>query len=344
MFRRVMGGPPFLGSVRDQVERRLQRFVDAKRTEASEIAPEATELVQAVEGLTMRGGKRLRPQVVAAAYLASRPDGDLAATIEVGAALELLQSFLLIHDDWMDRDDERRGGPSVHALLRERHGDAHLGASLAILAGDLASVYAAELFAQAPFADRRRAEAIDAYHRMQREVFFGQQLDLIASPRVERMYDLKTGSYTVRGPFRLGALLADAPAEHLAALDRLAAPLGVAFQLRDELLGTFGDPAVTGKPAGGDLRSGKHTSLVEEARATGSEAQKDAIARVHGRADAKPGDVARAAEALVASGARERVEGRLREHIGAAEEELERLPLDTAPLRAVADLLAFRDR
>jgi geranylgeranyl diphosphate synthase type I len=187
--------------IRERVEERLRRFFDDKREEAAALAPESTELVEAIFELTLRGGKRLRARVAAAAFRSVRSDGDIASTVDVGAAIEMLQTFLLVHDDWMDCDEERRGGPSVWAALRDRHGDPHLGASLAILAGDLAAVYAQELLVGAPFPEEKRGPALDAFHRMQREVFFGQQLDLVASRDVERMYDLKTGSYTVtRGP------------------------------------------------------------------------------------------------------------------------------------------------
>lgn len=362
-----------MGAVRDGVETRLRAFLDDRRRDAVETCPESVELVDAIAGLTLRGGKRLRPQVAAAAFLGVRPDGDPADTVDAGAAIEMLQTFLLIHDDWMDLDEERRGGPSVWAWLRDRHGDAHLGASLAVLAGDLAAVYASELIAGAPFPDRRRGDAFDAFLQMQREVFFGQHLDLVAGREdvpdfsaagaarpggmaaegvggrrplstVERMYDLKTGSYTVRGPMRLGALLADAEPRQLEALDRLAAPLGIAFQLRDELLGTFGDARVLGKPTGNDLRAGKRTVLLSETRARGTAEQVAAVERVLGRADAPDDEVERAVDAVRASGARERVEERLRRLLAEAEAALEDAPLAAGPLREVADLLAFRDR
>ncbi len=344
MFRRVMGGGSFLPGVRDRVEQHLRDFLAEKREEAATLSPDSVELVDAVEALTMRGGKRLRPLVAAAAFRAVDPTADLSRVADVGASLELLQTFLLIHDDWMDHDEERRGGPSVWAWLRDRHGDAHLGAALGVLAGDLAAGYASELLARAPFPAARRGEATAAFHRMQTEVFLGQHLDLVATRHVERMYDLKTGSYTTRGPLRLGAILADARAAQTDALERFATPLGIAFQLRDELLGTFGDPTVTGKPAGNDLRAGKRTVLVEEIRARGSASQVESVERVLGRTDAPDDEIAHATAALSASGARDRVEALLATLIARAEDALAQAPLDVAPLRAVMRLLAFRDR
>jgi geranylgeranyl diphosphate synthase type I len=329
--------------VAERVEARIRGFFEEKRAEATEMAEDSVELVDAVFELTLRGGKRLRPIVVEAAHRAIRPSGDPDATVDVGAAIEMLQTFLLVHDDWMDGDEDRRGGRSVWAKLRDRHGDAHLGASLAILAGDLAAVYAHELLFGAPFPAEARDEALSTFLRMEREVFFGQQLDLVGSDRVERMYDLKTASYTTRGPLRLGALLAGAGGETLEALDRFARPLGIAFQLRDELLGTFGDPAVTGKPAGNDLRAGKRTVAVEAMRAHGSREQLAAVERAFGRRDATEAELAAATEALVAAGARARVEARLEERLAEARNELGRMPFDARPLEVVLDRLAFRD-
>jgi geranylgeranyl diphosphate synthase type I len=301
------------------------------------------ELVDQVTSLTMRGGKRLRPIVLTAGYRAIRPDADLAPTVDAGAAMELLQSYLLIHDDWMDLDEERRGGPSVFAALRDDHGDAHLGASLAVLAGDLASAFASEMIARAPFPETRRDEGLDTFWRLSREVFFGQQLDLIATADVERMYDLKTGSYTVRGPVLLGAILAGAGAEAMAALRRWADPLGVAFQLRDELLGTFGDPEATGKPAGGDIRQGKHTTLVKHAREIIPGAERAALESALGNEDASDAEISAATDLLVRCGAKKRVEERLATLATRSREALAGGPFASDDLELITELLVDRD-
>lgn len=327
--------------VRARVDARLRAFLDEKRTEALAISPDSIELVDGVSSLTLRGGKRLRPIVAAAAFTAVAPSADLAPCVEVGAALELLQSYLLIHDDWMDLDDERRGGPSVYASLRRKHADDHLGASLAVLAGDLASVYASELMAGIEFP--RGARGLEMFWRIQREVFFGQQLDLTHTHDVERMYDLKTGSYTVRGPLSIGAELAGASRELASFFQRFAHPLGIAFQLRDELLGTFGAPELLGKPAG-DLRAGKLTMLIAEARRTISDGDREPLERVLGDRDASDAAVERATELLAKSGVRERVETRLRTLTESAERMLAEGPVPSERLREIVVLLTSRDR
>jgi geranylgeranyl diphosphate synthase type I len=345
-----------MGDVRSVVDARLAAFFEHKRAAAARIAPEAPELVIAVERLTMRGGKRLRPALAFAAHRAVDPTGDTRCLADVGAALELMQSYLLIHDDWMDADEERRGGPSVHALLRDAHdGDAHLGASLAILAGNLASAHAWELLSEGLREEAERDRGVQVFLRMHQEVVFGQQLDLLATEDVSLMQQLKTGSYTVRGPLALGAVLAGADEAQLRTLEAFGAPLGEAFQMRDDLLGTFGDPSQTGKPAGNDLRAGKRTALVRAAEQRGSAEELATLRSVLGRADASDGDLARAAQALDSSGARRAVEARLatlleearRALHGALHDALNNAklsPLGVGMLSELADLLAIRDR
>jgi len=333
--------------VRERVDARLRAFLEAKQENARRTSPEGVELADSIARLTLRGGKRLRPAVLVASFQTVAPDGDLARTDDASAAIELLQSYLLIHDDWMDLDDERRGGPSTFAELRDRYDDAHLGASLAVLAGDLASAYAWELCVSAPFPEGRLRDGLAAFTRMQEEVFFGQHLDLTGSMDVARMHDLKTGSYTVRGPLRLGALLGGASGEQLAALERFGDPLGLAFQIRDDLLGTFGDPSKTGKPAGNDLRAGKRTSLVRTAEERLSEAERAPLTAVFGMRDADDSAVAEAAELLVSRGIRKEVEDRLEALVAEAHEALRSGPfadLGRERLGALTELLARREK
>ncbi len=302
----------WMGEVRAGVDEVLSAFIDEKFADARALSPESCELVEEVRSLTMRGGKRLRPAVAAASFVAVHPKGNALTTIQLGAALELLQSYLLIHDDWMDQDSERRGGPSAHFAFAQRHDDTHLGASLGILAGDLASTYSWELLLQAPFPPHCRERACQLFVRIQTEVFAGQQLDLIASPHVERMHDLKTGSYTVRGPAQLGALAGGATDSELHALEAWARPLGIAFQLRDDLLGTFGDSSTTGKP-GDDLRHGKRNAVIAEFERLVPKGEQGPILRVWGDRLADETTLQEACELLVSSGATKRVEARLAE-------------------------------
>ena len=335
----------WLGAVRESVDHELASLFESKRQLTRRIGGEGTVLVDAIAELTMRGGKRLRPAVLYAGHRASaRPEnGDPQALLHVACALELLQSYLLIHDDWMDHDDERRGGPSVHAALRAHTGSAHLGDALAILAGDLASAYAWELMMRAAEGLACGPALTQAFVRMHQEVVLGQELDLVATRDVSRMQKLKTGSYTIEGPLRLGAILGGASAEQHAALEAFGAPLGEAFQVRDDLLGAFGDPARTGKPRGNDLRAGKRTVLVLECERASLPEERALLADVLGREGASDAEVLAVLAMMERTGVRARVEDRLHQLLGAARGALTRaslVPEGQAQLLDLVDALA----
>ncbi len=333
----------WLAEVKRGVEAQLEAFFAAERARLVDLAPDAAELLDAIAGFTMRGGKRFRPALAFAAYRSVRPEGTFAEVADACAALELLQSYLLIHDDWMDGDDERRGGPAVHALLR-RGRLPHLGDSLAILAGDLASAQSWRLLTRS-VSSAERGAAMEVALRMHEEVIIGQQLDLIGSADVSRMHQLKTGSYTVRGPLALGAVLGGASAAQREALDRFGEPIGEAFQMRDDLLGAFGDPRETGKPAGNDLRAGKHNAVIRAAEERCSEVELAPVRAVLGRADASAAEVRAALEVIERSGARADVEARLGALLERALAELDRAPLaepGRTMLRELSERLAVR--
>lgn len=246
-----------LSVYREALELFLVEFFAKKSAAATTISRSASLLPEAVRALTMRGGKRQRALWVFAAATAVSEQDHSVRCVTMGAALECLQTYLLIHDDWMDGDLERRGGPSVHAQLRRTLGSDHLGDSVGILAGDLGSAYAWDLLYRAARGTPNEASLIEAFAQMHEEVVLGQEMDLTGHPDVEHMQRLKTGSYTVKGPVLFGALLGDADVRLQQGLNQFAEFVGEAFQVVDDVLGTFGDPKVTGKPRGGDLRQGK---------------------------------------------------------------------------------------
>jgi geranylgeranyl diphosphate synthase type I len=320
--------PNYLLEVRDIVDGAMTRFFDGKLAAARRAGGSVEGVVEATRDLALRGGKRFRAALLAASYEACGGTGGLPAVVMAGVALELLQTYLLIHDDWMDNDDTRRGGPSVHAMLRGRLGDRALADACAILAGDHASAMAQEALLSVDVSADRLRDACREFARIQEDVVFGQLLDMHAGAQdasaVEKVHELKTGSYTVRGPLALGAVLAGASEAQRACLEAFARPLGIAFQLRDDVLGTFGDPSATGKPAGNDLRQGKRTALITELEGVGmAPSTKELFGRAFGAAQASDADVAGLMEVIVASGARARVEARLADLLGQAHRALE---------------------
>ncbi|MDB5213823.1 MAG: Octaprenyl diphosphate synthase [Myxococcaceae bacterium] len=331
-----------LDRVRKHVDGSLEAWLKPRVAAASAVSAEVGAAAEAVSGLAVRGGKRMRAALVGAAFVACSDEGSPGWSNESSAnkssasvswatvdramlAIELLQVYLLIHDDWMDDDDVRRGGPAVHVLLRDRLGSKRLGDSAAVLAGDLACGYAQEALLESDLPAERVLGAARAFARIQEEVVTGQLAEMSTHASVEVIHALKTASYTVTGPLALGAHLAGASETRVAQLARYGRPLGIAFQLRDDLLGTFGDATATGKPVGNDIRQGKRTALVAEMRGhAGSEAL---LSRVLGRVDASDNDVAEVVRAMETSGAKARVEARVAELLAEARAALETMAL-----------------
>ncbi len=293
--------------LRRKVDGRLEAVLADAEQDTARRAKDAAATVAQVRDLTMRGGKRLRPaMLLAAVECVCDWRAQSSAVVDLSCGIELLQTYLLIHDDWMDGDDVRRGGPTVHVSLAKRYGDAHLGASAAILAGDFASALAQDLAFSQNITRERLYDVARAFIAMQREVVVGQTLDVLNSPDIEAIHDLKTGSYTVRGPIALGHALAGGSVEQWAALESFANPLGVAFQLRDDLIGAFGDEKDTGKSAASDLRQAKMSAPVRWALERLPEAKQSELRSVLGT-----DNYVRAQELIIESGAREGIEARI---------------------------------
>jgi geranylgeranyl diphosphate synthase, type I len=273
---------PSAAELASAVTDQLRDYLREQRRDCAYIGADYGALTAALEEFVLRGGKRLRP---AFAYwgwraVADRPDDPLDPSIlRLISSLELLHACALVHDDVIDASATRRGLPTVHRIFADKHRDNHwrgsseqFGMSAAILLGDLALVWADDIVFTANL-------SVDALQRVQRvwaairtEVLGGQYLDIVAessgaetvaSAMTVNVY--KTASYTISRPLQLGAAAAADRPDVQSAFHEMGTSLGVAFQLRDDVLGVFGDPAVTGKPSGDDLRSGKRTVLLAEA-------------------------------------------------------------------------------
>jgi geranylgeranyl diphosphate synthase type I len=301
---------PFATRVRVRVEALLRSWLAARVAEARRRGVPTGIVAEAVSELVLRGGKRLRAALLAAAYEACEGEGGAEAVLGACASVELLQAYLLIHDDWMDGDDERRGGASVPAMMRERLG--RVGDAASVLAGDLACGWAQMSLLELALPSARVLRAALELARVQEDVVSGQILDVANSvtsaSEAEGMYALKTASYSVRCPVVMGAALAGAGEATLSAMAAFGEPLGVAFQLRDDLLGTFGDAKTTGKPVGSDVRKGKKSALIVDAHRDAGAAE---LLRRASDPGASEATVAAAVEAIAASGARGRAEERI---------------------------------
>ncbi|MGD9702533.1 MAG: isopentenyl-diphosphate Delta-isomerase [Acidimicrobiia bacterium] len=348
---------PFV-PIRARVEDVLTSFVAAKSAELSELDPALGALTREIGALIGAGGKRLRPAFVHWGHRASGTHDDTGVAA-VAAAVEMLHTFALLHDDVMDRSATRRGRPAAHQGLAEVHvadelaGDPQwFGTSAAILAGDLAFVWADELLDTAPLCAAALVRARRVFTTLRSEVMAGQYLDLrlnavgSAGPSAaSRVALLKSGRYTVTRPLELGlALAGDVVGATADALAVYGDALGVAFQMRDDILGLFGDPARTGKGCADDLRAGKRTVLILRALALASDAQRDTLVRALGDVDLDDHDAEECREIVARSGALASVETMLRAHHSTALAALAGVPEPArAALTALASDVVHRD-
>ena len=330
------------------VDRALGELLEKELALVKGVRADVGAAIEGVKELSLRGGKRFRAGLLAAAYVGyggSDADGSTGC-IPALVALELLQVYLLIHDDWMDGDEIRRGGKSVPAMMREVCG-AKQADAWSILAGDYACALSQKALS---FAEPSNiAAAIACFADMQRDVVVGQMLDVATVPGwdtrscpdlapIETVYRMKTGAYTVRGPLALGAVLAGAGPERVARLTTFADALGVAFQLTDDLLSTFGARADTGKPAYGDLREGKMTWLV--VKAIDDARVREALPGAFGVRDATDEKLAAFAHAIEASGAKAASIARAQELAAEARAALPALELPTTTTQLLSGAIA----
>ena len=352
----------------EAVSQRLDNFAAFQSRDTAEMGPDAGDFI-AASAAAIQGGKRLRARFCltgwrAVAETGSRSTPATESVIAAAAALEIFHAAALVHDDLIDNSDTRRGRAASHRALEQAHRDAgwhgdaaSFGRSSAILLGDLLVAWSDDLLEAAlrghPFAAATRAE----YALMRRDVTIGQLLDIteesawsVSPPsalleRALRVVSLKSARYSVTEPIVLGATLAGADDALVSALREFGNPVGMAFQLRDDVLGVFGDPQVTGKPAGDDLREGKRTALIAITRENLSVSQRTEL-------DAALGDPTLSDDAVTAlqqmirdSGALERIESMIAEYTEAAEVALARAALQpeaTTALRTLADAAITR--
>ncbi|TAK71094.1 MAG: polyprenyl synthetase family protein [Actinomycetota bacterium] len=338
--------------LRVRVQQHLDGVLAAHLPALGEISPDLLPLLAALRDL-LAGGKRLRPAFCYWGWRgAGQPDCD--QVVAAAASLELLHACALLHDDVMDGSDTRRGQPAAHrrfAALHDRQawqGSAdRFGVGAAILLGDLCLSWADEVLLGCGLPGARLAAAKRVYDTMRTELMAGQYLDLLEQARctatvegASRVMRFKTAKYTVERPLHLGAALAGGSAALLTAYSEYGLPLGEAFQLRDDVLGVFGDPQRTGKPAGDDLREGKQTMLVAFALAAADARQASRLQQLLGDPGLSDAGVDSARELIVATGALDLVERRIAQLADRAVAALETGPVAAESAAALRELAA----
>lgn len=348
MMRPPVSVPPSLLTVSARVEHRLATLLAAERARWSSLSPDLDAPLESLRRLVMDGGKRLRPAFCYWAYVGADGDPDDEAVIDAGAAFEMLQAFALVHDDVMDDSAIRRGARTAHLEFGDRHDDGawrgearRFGEGVAILIGDLAHVYADRLL------PRRTAQVQPVWDELRTELNVGQYLDLLGTARADtdlesarRIARYKSGKYTIERPLHVGAALAGRFDELVESLSAYGDPLGEAFQLRDDLLGAFGDDALTGKPVGDDLREGKPTPLLAIATARATSAQASVLGGI-GRRDLSIDEVAGIQHVLSTTGAVDAVETKIDDLTSSAIAAITDAPLADDARAALVELAHF---
>ncbi|MHB1595943.1 MAG: polyprenyl synthetase family protein [Streptosporangiaceae bacterium] len=351
--------PADLDRIRAEVAGALGSFIGRKRGDLATIAPDLLACTDAITDL-LAGGKRLRPAFCYWGWRArGGPDG--APVFAAAAALELLHASALVHDDVMDASETRRGQPAVHRRFAAMHRQAgwsgsadRFGAGAAILVGDLLLAWTDELIRHSGLPADAVERGLAVLDPMRTEVFAGQYLDLVAQasaasrdPAAQvqealRVVTYKSAKYTVERPLHLGAALAggDAAGQDpvTSALTGYGIPVGVAFQLRDDILGVFGDPAQTGKPVTDDLREGKRTVLLALAAERSDSAQERVLAGSVGNPDLTDAEAGRVREVISRTGALAECELMIEASVKQGLAALEGAPIMPEAGRALADL------
>ncbi|GLY32880.1 polyprenyl synthetase family protein [Kineosporia sp. NBRC 101731] len=337
--------------LRERVDTALQDFLARRSLELADVSPECVEIADTVSVMTS-AGKRLRPAFL---YWGWRGAGgeNCEAAVKAASALELFQAAALIHDDLIDASDLRRGMPAVHKRFESKHREQGwngapeaFGLAGAVLAGDLCLVWTEELFSASGLSAEQLARARPMFDTMRTELLGGQYLDVLSqvlpekdpavmAERALRVIRFKSAKYSVEHPLLIGASAAGADDKLLAVYSEFGLALGEAFQLRDDVLGVFGDPATTGKPAGDDLREGKRTVLVARTLQNSTPAQAATVHRLLGDPALDEAGVDTLRQIIVETGAVTQIEQMITSATAQAESALAGADLAPGPARDV---------
>jgi len=348
-----------LSELRKSINDELLRFCQGETKYLREIGSELEPVAAAMERFALDSGKRLRPIFSYVGFLGTGANPS-QAIIQACAALELVHVCALMHDDVMDGSDTRRGAPSIHKSFEAMHKEKNLvgsaenfGTSTAILLGDLALVWSAKMLHQSGLESPTLIRALPMYDEMRVELMAGQYLDVyeqaLGSSSVERSLKVaryKSGKYTIERPLHFGAALGSTDSATLMkSYSSYGLPLGEAFQLRDDVLGIFGNPAETGKPAGDDLREGKRTVLLAKTMEFATSSEQTVINNALGNPNLSALEIEEVREIIKSSGALKWVEELIESLTSSARQAIEHgeiVPVAKTYLGELADIVTRR--
>ncbi|RLG20853.1 polyprenyl synthetase family protein [Candidatus Micrarchaeota archaeon] len=333
-----------LSEYREKINDELERLLDEKIENAKKEYPGAADYLEWIRDYNMRGGKRLRPAFMVAAY-EGVGGKEMDKIYKASASIELMEGYFLIHDDIMDQDDLRRGGPTLHVAYLDYYKKHFQGSEMrakrfsegmAIIAGDYVQSLAVEALLNSGFDQARIVEALKVYEYANQSTNFGQFLDMLSEEmkaeevteeHTMNIHKTKTSIYTIEAPLLMGWALGGGSEEQREAFSNYAIPLGQAFQLQDDILGMFGDVKKLGKPVGSDLRDGKKTILVIKALEKGSPEQKKKLLSLLGKLHITEQEIEEAKQIMRDTGALDYTRNKARELASEALEAIENVEL-----------------
>jgi geranylgeranyl diphosphate synthase, type I len=268
---------------KEKVNLSLKNFLERKLEKDGKYSKETKELIEHIIEYNLRGGKRIRPLATIFAYKCFKNDEKI---IDASIFIELIQAYLLIHDDIMDKSDLRRGKETMHKIYEKEYGE-HFGKSIAILAGNLCASYSYESILESSFNDKNKLEAIKYINWIIERENYGQALDILPGFKnlkeedVMKIYELKTATYTFQGPIYIGSILANASSDKIKNLQEYSYNLGIAFQIQDDLNGIFSETDKLGKP-NSDIKEGKKTLIIAKTLELCSPKEREFILKEYG--------------------------------------------------------------
>lgn len=344
---------------KEAVDRKLSEYFAKKLLEMKDVGPSARGAVKSIRDLTLAGGKRVRAAFMHWGYVGAGGK-EIEKIVEASMSIELTNIFLLIHDDIIDRDDLRHGVETIHKKYErlakkyyKKVDPIHFGESLAIVAGDMAAAFGNEILFNSKFSAEKIQKALLKLQEIVVNTVSGEILDVMLEARgrasekeILEVHRNKTAKYTVEGPLHLGALLAGVGQKQLDALSAYAVPVGIAFQIQDDILGAFGNERKLGKPVCSDLREGKQTLLVAKALEFGNASEKKVIQKLLGKKDANQKEVELFRKTVKETGSLEYSQSLAKKYVAKGKVAIEKSSFDQKTkefLTGIADYIVNRE-
>jgi geranylgeranyl diphosphate synthase, type I len=343
-----------LSTLKEQIDAEIRTYLDSVIAEAEKTDVFVVSILKHFKKTILSGGKRIRPIMMYWGYVGAGGK-DKKEIIKASISIELIHAFLLIHDDIVDRDDLRRGQKTIHAKYRDHYkkffdgsDSVHFGNSIGIISGDFVYSLGNQVLFSSNFSPEIVMTALKKMQDIVGLTCVGEIQDIymertgrITEKAILKMYENKTARYTFDGPLKLGAMLAGATDEQCARLTDFAVPLGIAFQIRDDILGIYGDEKVIGKPVGSDIAEGKRTFIVNRAFKKAHSQQKKTLKQLLGKKDLTQKDVEDFRDLIKEIGVKDEVEKYMQELIDDAQEALEKINITPEAKAFLYDLTQY---